>query len=251
MCDLHDESTPCTTRREALTTLRTSALLGALGALFTSNAAEAAPAGPALSKSQQAAMTADEILAMMKRGNERFRAGKTHAHNELREQREATVAGQYPAAMLLSCMDSRAPAEVIMDLRVGDIFNARVAGNVINEDMLGSMEFACKVAGSKVIVVMGHTRCGAVKGTIAGAKLGHLTGLLERIRPAIDATTFTGERTAENYAFVDAVAEKHVALTVASITERSTVLAELVRAGTVKVVGAMYDLESGALRFLA
>jgi carbonic anhydrase len=251
MCDLHDDTTPCPSRREALTLLRNGAVAGALGALFASPAAEAAPPGPALSKSQQAQMSADEIVAMMKRGNERFRAGKSHAHNELREQREATASGQYPAAMLLSCIDSRAPAEVIMDLRVGDVFNARVAGNVVNEDLLGSMEFACKVAGAKVVLVMGHTRCGAVKGAIAGAKLGHLTGLLERIRPAVEATTFAGERTAENYAFVDAVAATHVALTVAAISERSEVLAGLVREGKLKVLGAMYDLETGALRFLA
>ena len=140
-------------------------------------------------------MTPEQIIEVMKKGNERFRRGERKNRNYLSEQR-ASAKGQYPAAVLLSCIDSRAPAEVIMDLGIGDIFNCRVAGNVANEDILGSMEFACKLAGAKVVLVMGHTACGAIKGAIDNAQLGNLTGLLAKIKPAVQATTYTGERSA-------------------------------------------------------
>ena len=130
-------------------------------------------------------LTPEQILQIMKDGNKRFRAGERQERDYLREQ-EASAKGQYPAAVLLTCIDSRAPAEVIMDLGIGDIFNCRVAGNVSNADILGSMEFACKVAGAKVALVIGHTACGAVKGAIDNAELGNLTGLLAKIKPAID-----------------------------------------------------------------
>jgi len=149
----------------------------------------------------------------------------------------------------LTCIDSRAPAEVIMDLGIGDIFNCRVAGNVRNADILGSMEFACKLAGAKVVLVMGHTACGAIKGAIDNAELGNLTGLLAKIKPAIGATAYTGERSAKNYAFVDAVARKNVELTVADIRKDSPVLAEMEAKGGVKMTGAMYNLETGAVEF--
>src|SRR5258708_30067852 len=139
----------------------------------------------------------------MKKGNKRFRAGERKNRNYLSEQR-ASAKGQYPAAVLLSCIDSRAPAEVIMDLGIGDIFNCRVAGNVENSDILGSMEFACKLSGAKVVLVMGHTACGAIKGAIDNAEVGNLTALLAKIKPAVSATTYTGERTSKNYGFVDA-----------------------------------------------
>src|SRR5712671_2644146 len=167
-----------------------------------------------LTKAQRDRLTPDEILALMKKGNKRFFTGKREDHNCLAQQR-ASAKGQYPAAVLLTCIDSRAPAETILDLRIGDIFNSRVAGNVENSDILGSMEFACKLAGAKVVLVMGHTACGAVKAAIDNAELGNLTGLLARIKPAIEATAYTGERSAKNYAFVDAVARKNVEMTVA------------------------------------
>ncbi|WP_213288573.1 carbonic anhydrase family protein [Bradyrhizobium sp. sGM-13] len=154
-----------------------------------------------------------------------------------------------PAAVLLTCIDSRAPAEVIMDLGLGDIFNCRVAGNVRNADILGSMEFACKLAGAKVVLVMGHTACGAIKGAIDNAELGNLTGLLTKIKPAVEETTYTGERLAKNYAFVDAVARKNVEMTVAGIRKDSPVLAELDAKGEIKIAGAMYSLETGAVEF--
>src|SRR5215471_5367320 len=180
----------------------------------------------ALTKAQREKLTPDQILELMKKGNKRFYTGQREDYNFLAQQR-ATAAGQYPAAVLLSCIDSRAPAETIMDLRIGDIFNCRVAGNIANDDILGSMEFACKVAGAKVVLVMGHTACGAIKGAIANVELGNLTGLLAKIRPAVDATQYTGERSANNYAFVDAVARRNVQLTMDEINRRSPVLAEM------------------------
>ena len=204
--------------------------------------------GAALTKAQRDKLTPDEIIAMMKQGNERFRLGKESPHDYLAQQK-ASAKGQYPAAVILSCIDSRAPAETIMDLGIGDTFNARVAGNIANEDILGSMEFACKVAGAKVVLVMGHTACGAIKGAIDSVQLGNLTGLLNKIRPAVSATDYQGERSSKNYAFVDAVARKNVELTMAEIHRRSPVLADLERSGAIKIAGAMYDLESGRVEF--
>jgi carbonic anhydrase len=137
-----------------------------------------------------------------------------------------------------------------MDLGIGDVFNTRVAGDIANDDILGSMEFACKIAGAKVVLVMGHTACGAIKGAIDRAQLGNLTGLLAKIQPAVDATAFQGERSAKNYAFVDAVARKNVELTMAGIRGQSAVIAELETMGAVKIAGAMYNLESAAVDFL-
>src|SRR5262245_46121347 len=165
----------------------------------------------ALTKAQRDRMTPDEIIQLMKRGNERFRKGQRTTQDYLAQQR-ASVKGQYPAAALLSCIDSRAPAETIMDLGIGDVFNARVAGNIANDDILGSIEYACQVVGAKVILVMGHTACGAIKGAIDRVQLGNLTGLLEKIQPAVEATAYQGERSAKNYGFVDAVARKNVEL---------------------------------------
>jgi carbonic anhydrase len=184
----------------------------------------------------------------MQAGNKRFRSGERKERNYLREQK-ASASGQYPAAALLSCIDSRAPAEVIMDLGIGDIFNCRVAGNVENADILGSLEFACKLAGAKVVLVMGHTACGAIKGAIDSARLGNLTGLLAKIRPAVEATTYTGERSTKNDAFVDAVARKNIEMTVVNIRKDSPVLAELESKGGIKVTGAMYDLRTGEVKF--
>src|SRR5215468_8629691 len=201
----------------------------------------------ALTKAQRDRMTPDEIIRAMKNGNERFRRGQKTTQDYLAQQR-ASAKGQYPAAVLLSCIDSRAPAETIMDLGIGDVFNARVAGNIANDDILGSMEFACQVAGAKVILVMGHTACGAIKGAIDRVQLGNLTGLLAKIQPAVDATVYQGERSAKNYAFVDAVARKNVELTMSEIHKRSAGIAPLEAKGAVKIAGAMYNLESAASR---
>jgi len=204
----------------------------------------------ALTKAQRDKLTPDDILTLMKQGNKRFYTGRPQARNFLAQQR-ASANGQYPAAVLLSCIDSRASAETIMDLRIGDIFNSRIAGNVENPDVLGSMEFACKLAGAKVVLVMGHTACGAIKGAIDNAELGNLTGLLAKIRPAVAATAFAGDRTSKNPDFVDAVARKNVELTMASIRKDSAVLADLESGGAVKIAGAMYSLQTGVVDFLA
>jgi carbonic anhydrase len=204
----------------------------------------------ALTKAKRDKLSPDDILALMKKGNKRFYTGKREDHNFLAQQR-ASAKGQYPAAVLLTCIDSRAPAETILDLRIGDIFNSRVAGNVQNPDILGSMEFACKLAGAKVVLVMGHTGCGAVKGAIDDAELGNLTGLLAKIKPAVAATTYAGERTSKNYAFVDAVARQNVELTMADIRKDSPVLAEMETKGAIKIAGAMYNLETGMVDFFA
>jgi carbonic anhydrase len=152
---------------------------------------------------------------------------------------------------LLSCIDSRAPAETIMDLGIGDVFNSRVAGNIANADILGSMEFACKVAGAKVVLVMGHTACGAIKGAIDNVEIGNLTELLAKIKPAVTATAYSGERTSKNYAFVDAVARKNVELTINAIRSGSQVLAGMESSGTIKIAGAMYNLQTGVIDFFA
>ena len=203
-----------------------------------------------LTKEQRDKMTPDEVIQQMKAGNERFRSGKPQ-HRDLMREVKATAKAQYPAAIVFSCIDSRAPAELILDFGIGDIFSGRIAGNVADEDVLGSMEFACKVAGSKVVLVMGHTNCGAIKGAIDGVELGNLTALLSKIRPAVEATRYTGERSSKNYAFVDAVARENVLMTIANVRQRSPVLRELESTGSIKIAGSMYNLETGMVEFFA
>ncbi|HEY7284406.1 MAG TPA: carbonic anhydrase family protein, partial [Vicinamibacterales bacterium] len=170
-------------RRFISTTLGSCAV-----AHVTSLSAQVTPASGALTKERRDRLTPAQVIDELKKGNERFRAGKMLPH-DYRDQQRSSAAGQFPAAVVLGCVDSRAPAEVIFDAGIGDTFNARVAGNVVNDDMLGSMEFACAVAGAKVILLFGHTACGAVKGAIDDVEMGNLTGLLARIKPAITATT--------------------------------------------------------------
>ena len=231
-------------RRHFLKITSIAAATAAAGVMPVGNVAY----GAALTNAQRDKLTPDEIIGLMKDGNQRFRLGKESPHDYLAQQK-ASAKGQYPAAMILSCIDSRAPAETIMDLGIGDTFNARVAGNVANDDIVGSMEFACKVAGAKVVLVMGHTACGAIKGAIDNVQLGNLTGLLAKIRPAVSATEYQGERSAKNYGFVDAVARKNVELTIGDIRRRSSVLADLESSGAIKLVGAMYNLETGLVEF--
>jgi carbonic anhydrase len=229
-------------------------VLGASFALGLTVLAGGGFSGPvraaAMTKAQRDKLTPDDVLALMKKGNKRFSTGQRADHNFLAQQR-ASAAGQYPVAVLLSCIDSRAPGETIMDLAIGDVFNSRVAGNIENPDILGSMEFACKVAGAKVVLVMGHTACGAIKGAIDGAELGNLTGLLAKIKPAVEATAYAGDRSSKNYAFVDAVARKNVELTKANIRRNSAVLAEMESSGAIKIVGAMYNLQTGVIDFFS
>lgn len=231
-------------RRGFLRSVASAGIVGLAGPSLLMTSAHA----DALTHAQRDSMTPEQIIDVMKRGNERFQKGERKPRNYLREQK-ASAKGQYPAAVLLSCIDSRAPAEVIMDLGIGDIFNCRIAGNIENDDILGSMEFACKLMGAKVVLVMGHTSCGAIKGAIANAELGHLTGLLARIKPAVDATQYDGERSATNYTFVDKVARKNVELTIAQIRRDSAVLSEMESQHGIKIAGSMYNLSTGAVEF--
>jgi len=229
--------------------LRASSAITAMAFLGTGTLSSVAYAD-ALTAAQRDKLTPDDILTLMKRGNKRFYNGQRKERDLLAQQR-ASAKGQHPAAILLTCIDSRAPAETIMDLGIGDIFNSRVAGNVEGPDVLGSMEFACKVAGAKVVLVMGHTACGAIKGAIDNAELGNLTGLLAKIKPAVAATAYGGERTSKNYAFVDAVARTNVEMTMSNIRKNSPVLVEMESKGTIKIAGAMYNLETGVVDFFA
>jgi carbonic anhydrase len=202
-----------------------------------------------LTKAARDALTPDEVIARVKSGNERFRTGKKQ-HRDLLVELQRTAGGQWPEAVVLGCIDSRAPAEIIFDQGLGDIFNCRVAGNVESADMLGSIEFATKLAGAKLILILGHSACGAVKGAIAEAELGNLTQLLAKIRGAITETTYQGNRTADNPEFVDAVARKSVQLTMERMRKGSAVIAGLERSATLKIVGCFYDLSTGGIEFL-
>lgn len=204
--------------------------------------------GSSLKKEQRDRMTPAQVVEELKKGNERFRAGKMAHRDYLAEQR-SSAAGQYPAAVVLGCIDSRAPAEIIFDAGIGDVFNARIAGNIENENLLGSMEYACAVAGAKLVLVLGHTSCGAVKGAIEDEVLGNLTGLLARIKPAIQSTRFEGEKSSKNAAYVDAVAQTNVRLTVDNTRQRSPILADLEKKGSIQIAGAMYDLKTGMVEF--
>jgi carbonic anhydrase len=203
-----------------------------------------------LTKDERDGMTPAHVIDELKKGNERFRTGKMTHRDYLAEQR-ASAKGQFPAAVILGCLDSRVPAEIVFDAGIGDTFVGRVAGNVVNDDMLGSMEFGCAASGAKVILVVGHTACGAVKGAIDDVVLGNLTGLLARIKPAIAATTYDGEKSSKNYAYVDAVAATNVALTMAEIRQRSRILADLEKKGSISIAGAIYDLATGKVNFLS
>ena len=170
----------------------------------------------------------------------------------LLEQVNDTSTGQYPFATILSCIDSRVSSELIFDQGIGDIFSVRIAGNFVNEDILGSMEFACKLAGTKLVLVLGHTACGAVKGACDHARLGNLTALINKIEPAVEAVTEpqdTNLRNSGNAAFVDAVAKKNVEMTIDAIRNSSSVLADMEREGSIQIVGGMYDIKTGQVHF--
>ena len=201
-------------------------------------------------KAEQGALTPAQVLADLQHGNERFASGKTKPRDMLHDQ-QTTAAGQYPHAVILSCIDSRAPAELIFDAGLGDLFNARIAGNIADPDLVGSMEFACAVSGAKLVLVMGHTSCGAIKGACDKVELGNLTGLLEKIQPAVAAVQdVQGERNSKNTAFVEAVSEANVRLTVERIRELSPILREMESTGKIQIAGCVYDLKTGRVRFL-
>tara|TARA_B100000575_G_scaffold289044_1_gene290120 strand:+ start:1152 stop:1793 length:642 start_codon:yes stop_codon:yes gene_type:complete len=198
----------------------------------------------------QSSITPKKAIELLKRGNQRFVANQV-MQRDISTQVAQTGGGQYPFAAVLGCIDSRVPAEYVFDQGIGDIFNARVAGNFVNTDILGSLEFACKVAGSKVIVVLGHSSCGAVKGACDHVELGNLTHMLGNIQPALDAITSDYEdKSSNNSSFVQEVAERNVLLNVSKIKSNSPVLNELYENGEIDIVGAMYDVHTGVVSFL-
>ena len=202
---------------------------------------------PAQDAASQAALTPDAALTLLADGNARFVAG-TPARRDYGDQIRATAAAQYPFAVVLGCIDSRVPIETVFDQGIGDIFSARVAGNIVNTELLGSMEFACRLAGSKLVVVLGHTSCGAVKGAISSARLGNLTQLVQKIDPAVEA--IEGERDVDNAGYVDGVAEENVRMVIDEIRRESPVLATMEQEREIRIVGAMYDVSSGVVRFI-
>ncbi len=202
-----------------------------------------------LTKELQAAISPEMALNLLKEGNHRF-MNNLKANRNLLEQANETSDGQHPFAVILSCIDSRTSAELIFDQGLGDIFSVRIAGNIINEDILGSMEFACKVAGSKIIAVLGHTKCGAVKGACDHVEMGNLTALLSKIQPAIyDEKTETQNRNSSNSDFVEKVAAINVKRTVHAILERSPILKEMIEKGEIKLVGGIHELVTGEVTF--
>jgi carbonic anhydrase len=210
--------------------------------------ADAAMPSHIRTEESQAAMSPDAALAELRAGNARFVAGQSHAHDFATEVR-ATSAHQYPFAVILSCIDSRQPIEIVFDQGIGDVFSARVAGNILNEDILGSMEFACKASGAKLIAVVGHSNCGAIKGAIDDVQLGNLTGLLTKIKPATAQVDGGSEANSKNKEFVQKVAEANVRLAMQQIRERSPVLREMIDQGNIRLVGGMYDLSTGRVEF--
>jgi carbonic anhydrase len=203
-----------------------------------------------LSQEEQAALMPAEVLRLLEEGNGRFTAGTLTSRDHSSQIRDA-AGGQFPKALVLSCVDSRIPVEDVFDLGIGDIFVARVAGNFENTDILGSMEFATKISGAKLILVLGHEDCGAVKAAIDDARLGNITAMLENIKPAVDALAdFSGEQSSSNPDFVHEVAIKNIQLSIEDIRERSSVLRELEEQGNLTIVGAIYNMQTGVVEFL-
>lgn len=206
----------------------------------------------AQTKASQDAISPAKALELLQEGNQRFIA-KQQVERDLNLQVDQTSTGQFPFATVLSCIDSRVPAELVFDQGIGDIFSVRIAGNFVNTDILGSMEFASKLAGTKLILVLGHTACGAVKGACDHAELGNLTAMLGNIAPAVEAITEpadAADRTSANIDFVNAVGTKNVELTIERIRQESPVLAEMEQAGDIQIVGGMYDIATGKVNFL-
>lgn len=202
-----------------------------------------------LTKELQAAITPRKALELLKEGNQRFLANKKIERDLVQQARE-TANGQYPFAVILSCIDSRTSSELIFDLGIGDVFNARIAGNIINEDILGSMEFACKLAGSKLIVVLGHTKCGAVKGACDHAQLGNLTTLVSKIERAVEEEKTVSENRNSGHAeFVEKVSTINVKRTVQAIMDQSPILKEMIDKGEIGIVGGMHDIATGRVDF--
>ncbi|EGJ99820.1 hypothetical protein HMPREF9455_00244 [Dysgonomonas gadei ATCC BAA-286] len=205
---------------------------------------------PVLTAEEQAQLTPDTVLEILKQGNKEFTEDNLTVRNNSERVREAAL-GQYPKAVIVSCLDSRIPVEDVFHRGIGDIFVARVAGNVVNPDILGSLEFACKVSGSKLVVVLGHEHCGAVKSAIDDIKLGNITTLLSKIRPAVTLASkdFEGDKTSNNPEFVQKVCDDNVKLTIEEIRVKSPILKEMEEKGDIKIVGGVYHMETGRVDF--
>lgn len=202
-----------------------------------------------LTAEEQAQLTPDAVIQSLKEGNQRFINNDLTARDHAEQVRKSTH-GQFPKAVVLSCLDSRIPVEDVFDKGIGDIFVARVAGNFINEDILGSMEFGCKVAGSKIIMIMGHESCGAVKAAIDNVEMGNITSMLTKIKPAVEKSQdFEGNKTSKNSEFVSHVAANNVKLNIEAIRERSLILKEMEDNKEIKIIGAKYDMDSGLVTF--
>ena len=202
-----------------------------------------------LTKEMQSAITPSVALEILKDGNKRF-VSNLKINRNLLQQANETSDGQHPFAVILSCIDSRTSAELIFDQGLGDVFSVRIAGNIVNEDILGSMEFGCKVAGAKIIVVLGHTKCGAVKGACDNVALGNLTGLIAKIKSAVEQESVTAEnRNSSNGVFVENVAELNVSLSVKNILLKSPIIADMVKNGDIGIVGGIHDIATGEVKF--
>jgi carbonic anhydrase len=202
-----------------------------------------------LTKDLQATITPEMALDLLRQGNKRF-INNLKANRNLLQQANETSEGQHPFAIILSCIDSRTSAEIIFDQGLGDIFSVRIAGNIINEDILGSMEFACKIAGSKIITVLGHTNCGAIKGACDHIEMGNLTNLLSKIRPAIDdEKTIIENRDSSNNEFIDKVTLINVKRTMTSIVQRSPILKEMIEKNEIKLIGGIHNIATGEVIF--
>lgn len=219
-------------------------------ALPSSNEQTASPlVQEVLTREQRDALSPGDVLQSFKEGNERFQTNDLTARDHSAQVRKS-ASGQFPKAVVLSCLDSRVPVEDVFDRGIGDIFVGRVAGNFVNEDLLGSMEFGCKVAGSKLILVLGHEHCGAVQAAIEDVKMGNITAMLSKIRPAVDAVVYEGDRTAANASFVQKVCEQNVRHTIEQIRANSEILKEMEAAEEIMIVGGVYDMDTGKVTFL-
>jgi carbonic anhydrase len=202
-----------------------------------------------LTAEEQSKLSPEDVITSLKKGNQRYASNNLTARDHTEQIRKAAT-GQFPKAVVLSCVDSRVPVEDVFDKGIGDVFVARVAGNFVNEDILGSMEFGCKVSGAKVILVLGHEHCGAVKAAISDVKLGNITAMLTKITPVVAQSEYEGDRTAKNPEFVHLVCLNNVLHTVAQIREKSPILKEMEDKGEIKIIGGVYDMDTGLVDFL-
>ncbi|MDO4692789.1 MAG: carbonic anhydrase family protein [Porphyromonadaceae bacterium] len=202
-----------------------------------------------MTKEEQQKLTPGGVLESLKAGNRRYVLGE-YVPKDFRQQMKESLEEQYPEAIILSCIDSRVPVEYIFDCGVGDLFVSRIAGNVVYKHMLGSIEFACKVAGAKLVVVMGHEDCGAVKAAIKGVELGHITHIMDKLRPVIERTEYMGARVHRNKAFANAVALQNVRMTIEEIRRESQILTQMEQEGAIRIYGAIYSLSTGEVQFL-